>query len=74
MRLDLASDRYAHDHRVQLKERSCSYPPNKEKGKCDGGSDDPLSSLSSARELVLHEQAQLTNLTSTCGFHQRARS
>ena len=40
-------------HRVHLKERSCPYPPTKEKGRYDDGRDHSLSSLSSARELVL---------------------
>ena len=42
-----------HDNRVLLMERSCSYPPTKEKGRYDDGSDHSLSSLSSERELML---------------------
>ena len=57
--LDLSGDRYAHgsrrnhDRRVLFKDRSGPYPPKKEKGKNDGGSDHSLSSLSSTRDLML---------------------
>ena len=60
---EFVGDRYAHgsrmnhdnrhDNRVLLMERSCPYPPTKEKGRYDDGSDHSLSSLSSARELML---------------------
>ena len=63
LHLEFVGDRYAHgsrmnhdnrhDNRVLLMERSCPYPRTKEKGRYDDGSDHSLSSLSSARELML---------------------
>ena len=59
LHLDLVSNRHAHEprgnheQRVLLKERSCPYPPNKEKGRYDDESDHSLSSLPSVRELML---------------------
>ena len=59
LHLDFVGDRYAHgsrknhDRRVHLKQKSCSYPPTKERGRYDDGSDHSLSSLSSAREHML---------------------
>ena len=56
--LDLVGNQYAHEsrgkheQRVLLKERSCPYPLNKEKGRYDGESDCSLSSMSSVRELM----------------------
>ena len=56
--LDLVGNQYAHgsrgkhEQRVLLKERSCPYPPNKEKGRYDDESDCSLSSMSSVRELM----------------------
>ena len=46
--------------RVLLKERSCPYPPNKEKGRYDDESDRSLSSLSSVRGLVPPQAAGMT--------------
>ena len=59
LHLDLVSNCHAHVSRgnheqpVLLKERSCPYPPAKEKVRYDDESDHSLSSLSSVRELML---------------------
>ena len=63
LNLEFVGGRYAHgsrinhdsrhDNRVFLMERSCLHPRTKEKGRYDDGSDHSLSSLSSARELML---------------------
>ena len=59
LHLDLVGNQYTHEsrgkheQRVLLKERSCPYPPNKEKGRYNDESDRSLSSLSSVRELML---------------------
>ena len=60
LHLEFVGDQYAHgsrmnhdnhnDYRVLLTERSCPYQG---KGRYDDGSDHSLSSLSSARELML---------------------
>ena len=58
LHLDLVGNQYAHEsrgkheQRVLLKERSCLFPPNMEKGRYDDESDRSLSSPSSVRELV----------------------
>ena len=79
LHLDLPGDRYAHgsrrnrDHHVHLKERSCPYPPTKEK-KVGMMTEVTIHSHLFRRHenLCFHKQAQLTILTLTCGFHQRA--
>ena len=47
-----------HEQRVLLKERSCPYPPNKEKGRYDDDSDHSLSSLSSVEGEMSLKSAQ----------------
>ena len=67
LHLDLVGNQSAHEprgnheQRVLLKERSCPYPPNKEKGRYDDESDRSLSSLSSVRELMLPQAACTTH-------------
>ena len=78
LRVDLAGDRYAHgsrrnhDHRVHLKERSCPFPPTKEKGMM---TEVTTHSHFYRRHVnfCFHKQAQLTILMLTCGFHQALR-
>ena len=59
LHLDFVENQYAHEprgnheQRVLLKEWSCPYPPDKQKGRYDDESDRSFSSLSSVRELVL---------------------
>ena len=48
-----------HEQRVLLKERSCPYPPNKER-QVRRWKRQPLSSLSSVRELILPQAAGMT--------------
>ena len=66
LHLDVVDNQHAHasrgkhEQRVLLKERSCPYPPNKEKGRYDDESDRSLSSLSSVRELMLPQAARVT--------------
>ena len=52
LHLDLVGNQHAHESRGK-QERSCPYPPNKEKGRYDDEGDRSLSSLSSAREPML---------------------
>ena len=58
-RARLVGDRYAHgprknhDLRVHFREESRPYPPTKERGTYNDGSDHSLSSLSSAGEYML---------------------
>ena len=62
LHLDFVGNQYAHEsrgnheQRVFLKEGSCPYPLNKEKGRDDDESDHSPPSLSSVRALVLHKQ------------------